>query len=104
MALDQLQFPRTARFLDALFAEDSISHGLVKLDKHKPVHSVIANESADSIRTMLPSTARNITCDSDIKGAIPLAGENVDARTLLTHAAIGRPLVKPGARLWVPAF
>jgi hypothetical protein len=34
MALDQLKFPRAAPFLDALFAEDRIGHGLVKLDKH----------------------------------------------------------------------
>jgi hypothetical protein len=34
MALDQPQFPRAAPFLDALFAEDRIGHGLVKLDKH----------------------------------------------------------------------
>src|SRR5271166_4360271 len=51
------------------------------------MHSVIANKSTDSIRTMLPSTACNITCDTDIKGAITLAGEDVDARTLLTHSA-----------------
>src|SRR5947209_8325966 len=51
------------------------------------MHSIIANKSTDSIRTMLPSTARNITCDTDIKGAITLAGEDVDARTLLTHSA-----------------
>ena len=48
------------------------------------MHSVIANKSTDSIRTMLPSTARNITCDTDIKGAITFAGEDVDARTLPT--------------------
>jgi len=46
---------------------------------------------------MLPSTARNITCDTDIKGAITLAGEDIDARALLTHAAIDRPLFMPGA-------
>src|SRR6516165_4805069 len=46
---------------------------------------------------MLPSTARNIPCDTDIKGAITLAGEDVDARTLLTHTAIDRPLFMPGA-------
>ena len=46
---------------------------------------------------MLPSTAHNITCDTDIKGAITLAGEDVDARTLLAHAAIDRPLFMPGA-------
>src|SRR6476646_7056130 len=51
------------------------------------MHSIIANKCTDSIRTMLPSTARNITCDTDIKGAITLAGEDVDARTLLTHSA-----------------
>ena len=51
------------------------------------MHSVITNKSTDSIRTMLPSTARNITCDTDIKGAITFAGEDVDARTLLTHSA-----------------
>src|SRR6202043_4251606 len=51
------------------------------------MHSVIANKSTDSIRTMLPSTAPNITCDTDIKGAITLAGEEVDTRTLLTHSA-----------------
>src|SRR5580692_10410124 len=44
---------------------------------------------------MLPSTARNITCDTDIKGAITLAGEDVDARTLLSHAAIDRSLFMP---------
>ena len=49
---------------------------------------------------MLPSTARNITCDTDIKGAISLAGEDIDARTLLTHAAIDRPLFMPGAGLY----
>src|SRR5580704_13226027 len=59
------------------------------------MHSVIANKSTDSVRTMLPSTARNITCDTDIKGAITLAGEDVDARTLLSHAAIDRPLFMP---------
>src|SRR6516225_152882 len=48
---------------------------------------------------MLPSAARNITCDMDIKGAITLAGEDIDARTLLTHAAIDRPLFMPGSRL-----
>jgi hypothetical protein len=32
MALDQLQFPRAAPFLDALFAEERSGHGLVKLD------------------------------------------------------------------------
>src|SRR5438132_4663657 len=51
------------------------------------MRSVIANKSTDSIRTMLPSTARNITRHTDIKGAITLAGEDVDARTLLTHSA-----------------
>src|SRR5260370_2704278 len=51
------------------------------------MHSVIANKSTDSIRTMLPSTARNITCDTDIKGAITVVGEDVDARTPLIHAA-----------------
>src|SRR6516165_6010271 len=61
------------------------------------MHSVIANKSTDSIRTMLPSTARNITCDTDIKGAITLAGEDIAARTLLTQAAIDRPLFMPGA-------
>jgi hypothetical protein len=49
MALNQLQLPRPAPFLEALFAEDCIGHSLVKLDKHQPVHSVIANKSADSI-------------------------------------------------------
>jgi hypothetical protein len=34
MALDQLQLPRTAPLLDALFAENRIGHGLVKLDEH----------------------------------------------------------------------
>ena len=34
MALEQLQFPSAAPFLDALFAEDRIGHGLVKFDKH----------------------------------------------------------------------
>ena len=61
------------------------------------MNSAIANKSTDSIRTVLPSTARNITCDTDIKDAITLAGEDVDARTLLTHAAIDRPLFMPGA-------
>src|SRR5580704_9064711 len=51
------------------------------------MHSVIPNKSADGIRTMLPSTASNITCDTDIKGAITLAGEDVVARALLTHSA-----------------
>src|SRR5215471_10639067 len=44
---------------------------------------------------MLPSTARNITCDTGIKRTVTL-GENVDARTLLAHAPIGRPLFKRG--------
>src|ERR1700726_1184850 len=51
------------------------------------MHSVIPNKSADGIRTMLPSTASNITCHTDIKRTIALAGEDVDARTLLTHSA-----------------
>ena len=46
---------------------------------------------------MLPSTARNITCDTDIKAAITLAGEDIDARALLTHAAIDHPLFMAGA-------
>ena len=94
MALDQLQLPRTAPFLDTLFTEDRIGHGVVKLDKHQPMHSVISNKSADSIRTMLPSTARNITCDTGIKRTITLAGEDVDARTPVIHArsAPGSPL------------
>src|SRR5215469_15195103 len=86
MALDQLQFPRTAPFLDALFAEDRVGHGFVKLDKHQPMHFVISNKSADSIRTVLPSAARNIACDTDVKRTIALAGEDVDARTLVIHA------------------
>jgi hypothetical protein len=34
VALNELKFPRAAPFLDPLFAEDRIGHGLVKLDKH----------------------------------------------------------------------
>jgi SAM-dependent methyltransferase len=45
------------------------------------MHPVIANKSADGIRTMLPSTASNITCHTDIKRTIALAGEYVHART-----------------------
>src|SRR6516164_2329893 len=89
------------------------------------MHSVIANKSTDNIRTMLPSTARNITCNTDIKGAITLAGEDVDARTLLAHSAALGPrfrrcnpiaqALKPspprkrgprasGRKSWVPAY
>ena len=96
VALNQLKFPRAAPFLDPFFAEDHIGHGVVKLDKHQPMHSVIPNKSADGIQTMLPSTTSNITCDADIKRAIALAGKDVDARALLAHAVIGPP--------WVPAF
>ena len=64
------------------------------------MHSAIANKSTDSIRTMLLSTARNIPCDTDIKAAITLAGGDIDARTLLTYAAIDRPLFMPGAGLY----
>ena len=39
---------------------------------------------------MLPSTACNITCDTGIKRTITLAGEDIDARTLLAHVPIGR--------------
>src|SRR5208283_1833096 len=46
---------------------------------------------------MLPSTARNIACDTCIKCTITLAGEDVDARTLLAHAPVARPLLMPGA-------
>jgi hypothetical protein len=34
MALDQLQFPRTAPFRETFFAKDRIGHALVKLDEH----------------------------------------------------------------------
>src|SRR6266481_5345730 len=51
------------------------------------MHSVNVKKSKDSIRTKLPSTGRAITSDTDKKGAITLPGEDVDARTLLTHAA-----------------
>src|SRR5438874_10429101 len=61
------------------------------------MHSVIPNKTADSIRTMSPSTASNIARDTDIKRTIALAGEDIDARTLLTHAPIGQPLFMPGA-------
>src|SRR6516162_589327 len=89
IALDQLQFPRTAPFLDALFAEDRIGHGFVKLDKHQPMYSVISNKSADSIRTVFPSAARNIACDADVKRTIALAGEDVNARTFVIYARSG---------------
>ena len=60
------------------------------------MHPLIPYKSANSIRTMLPSTTSNITCDADIKRAVALAGKDVDARALLAHAVIGPP--------WVPAF
>src|ERR1700730_9466859 len=63
------------------------------------MHSIIPNKSTNSIRTMLPSTTRNITCHTDIKRTIALAGEDVDARTPLIHAAIDGPLFMPGAAL-----
>src|ERR1700730_522329 len=66
------------------------------------MHSVIANKCTDSIRTMLPSTARNITCDTDIKGAITLAGEDVDARTLLTHSAALGPRFRGDDEIFRP--
>ena len=34
VALNQLKLPRAPPFLDPLFAENRIGHGLVKLDKH----------------------------------------------------------------------
>ena len=63
------------------------------------MHSVIPNKSADGIRTMLPSTASNITCHTDIKRTIALAGKDVDTRTPHIHAAIDRPLFMPGQAL-----
>ena len=74
VALNQLKFPRATPFLDPLFAEDGIGDGCVKLDKHQPMHSVTSNKSADDIRTMLPSTAGKISCHTDIKRTIALAG------------------------------
>jgi hypothetical protein len=49
MTLNQLQFPSPAPFFETLLTEDRIGHGLVKFGEHQPVHSVIANKSADSI-------------------------------------------------------
>jgi hypothetical protein len=45
---------------------------------------------------MLPSTARNITRDTDIKRTITLAGEDVDAKDPSSSYPEGLP--------WVPAF
>ena len=52
---------------------------------------------------MFPSTARNIVRDPDIERIIALAGEDVDARTLVVHVAIDRPCYCQGQALG-PAF
>src|SRR6516162_7481162 len=91
IALDQLQFPRTAPFLDALFAEDRIGHGFVKLDKHQPMYSVISNKSADSIRTMFPSAARNIACDTDVKRTNAPCWCGCKRKDVCHSCPIGRP-------------
>ena len=48
---------------------------------------------------MLPSTTRNITCHTDIKRTIALAGEDVDARTLLARAPSAAPCSCQGQAL-----
>src|SRR5439155_9978914 len=96
MTLNQLKLPGASPFLDPLFAQDRIGHGLVEFGKDQSIDAVIPHKASNRSRPMLPDTTRKVGGYADIERTIALAGENVDARTFWRHPTISGP--------WVPAF
>ena len=77
--LDQLEFPGSPPFLDALFAENRVSHGGVKFDIHEPVDAISLGEAIDDVASMFPGATAQVARYPDVERTITATGEDVDA-------------------------
>jgi len=76
---DQVDFPSSAPPLEAFLPHDRIGHRLMKLDVTQPVDSIFLAESFEDTSPVLPHAPNDVARDADIKGAIALACQDVDA-------------------------
>ena len=77
--LNQIDFPSSAPLFKALFPSDSVRHRLVKLNINKPMDVVFPAEAFDNTGFVLPDSTKDVAGNTDIKRAIPFAGQNIDA-------------------------
>src|SRR5712671_130746 len=94
--LDQFELPGAPPFLDPLFAQDRVRHGLVKFGKDQPVDAVVPDKAGNRIRPMLPNTASKIGRYANVERTVASARQDVHAWAFLRHSTRQRP--------WVPAF
>ena len=93
---DQFKLPSAPPFLDPLFAQDRVGHGLVKFGKDQPVDAVVPYKAGNSVRPVVPNAASKIRGYADIERTIASARKHVHARMLFGHPTNLWP--------WVPAF
>src|SRR5436305_2010102 len=65
VALDQVQLPFAAPFLDLLFPQDGIGHRFVELRVYQQVHAVSPSKAGGGTGLVLPYSAREITRHAD---------------------------------------
>src|SRR5690606_20464102 len=68
-------------------------HGLVLLEPHQVVYTVLVRETRHQVALVLPDALDEIRSDADVERSVPTAGEDVDAG--LSHCT--STMAVPGA-------
>jgi hypothetical protein len=67
----------------------------VELDVDETIHAIAFRDPLDHVPLVKRNAVHKIAGDSNIERAVPLTGEDVDCRALLSHPQI--PTIIPGA-------
>ena len=95
--LDQFELPGAPPFLDPLFAQDRVRHGLVKFGKDQAGDAVVPDKAGNRIRPMLPNTASKVGRYANVERTVASARKGrwvgpipMLSRHLLAAATRGR--------------
>jgi hypothetical protein len=86
--LDEVELPFPEPALEALLPLDGVLDAKMIFVPDQKVHAVLTREPWNQSLAMLVHPARQITGDSDVKGAVTARGEDVNSAAL--HCAKGR--------------
>lgn len=80
--LNQVNFPITSPFFDALFAKDGVGHRVMCLEIDEMLNVVELGEAGKRTSSMLVNTLSQVAGHADIKRSIWATGKDVNAGLL----------------------
>ena len=79
---DQAKLPGATPAFEALLAQDGAFHAGMYFVPDETVDAVFPGEARNQVGLVLPHAPRQVRGHADVKGAVALAGEDVDAGNL----------------------